>query len=917
MKNKLNQRVPVIWLLSLAIFAGVFLSCKDDYIYDNKKPPKDTVGDNIYDYMKEAGGFTNFLRLIDDLDYKEVLSKTGSKTLFAAKDDAFERFFKSNNIYNVKSYSDLSPAQKRCIMRNAMIDMSYTSEMLSNTIDESGVVVEGMALRRNSSGSFLDSISFVRDEVLFANPYWKRFSGKGLYLVDNEKTVPVVHFTQPNMTLRGITNNDFSIIFNGTPYAKNDIYVNGIPVIERDIVCQNGYIHVLKDLILPAKNMAQIIHDNGQTNLFNRLMNKFCMPVPGSEIIIDTQSKQTLSSKVYNYYNGVSADRPVITDSIYVKRYFNERNYTSDYKGNLLTNYGLLYYDPTDNGYNIDPYNKQTYMERDMGAMFVPTDQAMNEYFNSTKGSYLKDAYGTWDNIPTPILALFLKNHQKKSFINSLSHIWGEMNDESSFAMNVSSSHIVKSYQANNGVVYVTNEVYPPVDYQCVYGSVLTSSLTKVMNWGIQDKRLKFFYYLRSMENMYNLIIPTDEAFQNYRDPVSWARGGSNKEIWSFYYVPERNLVFADVYAATESGEKGALIKTLGPGDISAKLFEKDGSMSESNYKKSEQLLIHNRLRDIIDMHIVVGQKNGKNMSGYVDDGKTPFELSKEGAALKITGTGDNVIMTGGGDMEQNVAPASIVKNPSCLGRYDSDNGRTYFINKILHDPIKSVYMLMGEHPRCKAFFDLLKGNDKVFSFFQKDKEIVPIFSLKQMKDASGLGMVVNSFSNFRYTVFVPTEDALNQAFAKNDSLRTWEQIAQEENYDIKKKYTLYLLNFLKNHFMDNSIYINGNSLLAKENIYETASPVYGGKFHKLRVSSSGNDLVVESIKQEKKNENGKEEDVYTAIVRANVITGDGGLYNLMGRDYIVDKEDYTKAENIISSSRSVIHMIDKALQFK
>jgi len=898
MKYKLNHRMPVILFLSVAVFAGIFLtSCQDDYIYGREKPPKEVVGDNIYGYLKEAGGFTYFLRLIDDLNYGEVLSRTGSKTLFAAKDDAFERFFQSNNIYNAKKYDDLSPAQKRCLMRSCMIDMSYTSEMLSNTIYS-----EGMALRRVTASSFLDSISYIKDEVLFANPHWKRFSGKGLYLVDNEEPAPLVHFTHPNMITRGITGDDFSIIFNGTQYVKNDIYVNGIPVIQRDVVCQNGYIHILKELMLPAPNMAQIIRDNGQTNLFNKLMNKFCMPVPGTEIILDPKTKQTLSSKVYNYYNGLSPELPLIKDSIYVKRYFNEKTYSSDYNKNLLTNYGLLYYDPTDNGYSYTNGG----LEQDMGAMFVPTDQAMNEYLNSSKGGYLKDAYGTWDNIPTPILALFIKNHQKRSFIASLPHIWNEMNDEASFLMNVSKSQIVKSYQGNNGVVYVTNAVYPPVDYQCVYGSVLTSTLTKVMNWGIQDKRMKFYLYLRSMENMYNLIIPTDEALQNYRDPISWAKGGAARRIWAFYYEPERNLVFADIYKVNGSGEKGELEQTLGPGDISAKLFDEKGQIPDSKYGGSEQARIHNRLRDIIDMHIVVGQKDGKIMSGYVDDGKTPYERTKVGATLKIIGLNDNVLMTGGGDMEQNIAPATIVKNTSCLGRYDSDNGRTYFINKVLHDPVKSVYMLMDERSRgsdtkCKAFFDLLKGDDKVFSYFQKEKDIIPIFDLKKLlKTSSGLGMVVNFFNNFRYTVFVPTEEALQQAFAQNDSLRTWDQIAAEEDFATKKKYTLYLLNFLKNHFMDNSIFINGNAF--SNMFYETASPMRGGKFHKLKLSSNGANLVVENEK---------------GTVKANVITDSNGFYNLMGRDFIVDDEIYENAKNIISSSRSVIHMIDKALQFE
>ncbi len=51
-----------------------------------------------------------------------------------------------------------------------------------------------------------------------------------------------------------------------------------------------------------------------------------------------------------------------------------------------MTGYGELYFDPSDNSYSSNT---------DMGVMFAPTDAAMDEYINSSKGRYLKDAYGT------------------------------------------------------------------------------------------------------------------------------------------------------------------------------------------------------------------------------------------------------------------------------------------------------------------------------------------------------------------------------------------------------------------------------------------------------------------------------------------------------------------------------------------
>lgn len=296
-------------------------------------------------------------------------------------------------------------------------------------------------------------------------------------------------------------------------------------------------------------------------------------------------------------------------------------------------------------------------------------------------------------------------------------------------------------------------------------------------------------------------------------------------------------------------------------------------------------------------------------MTGYINDGSTQYALTKGGTTLKINGGGENVTMTGGGDIEQNVAPAEIFSNPG-TGRksiYDSDNGRTFFIDKVLQDPTKSVYTVLGEHNEYTMFFDLLKGNEVVFSYFQShgDKDVVPVFDLKKTTSSSGLGYVVNSFNNFRYTVFIPTEAALNKAFSEDEKLYKWDEIVAETDYDKKKEMTLYLLKFLKYHFMDNSAYISGKPINGMR--YETAARNESSKFHRLVINSDGSNMVIEceGIDQ-----------VTGQPIKANVVKT-AGLYNLMARDYIMEGSDYMTATTIAASSRSVIHLIDSVLKFE
>ena len=83
------------------------MSCKKDYLVPEGELPS-WLGESIYKELQQSsqleGTFNTYCKLIDDLGYTEVLSKTGSKTIFPANDEAFARFFAGgNNKFGVSS----------------------------------------------------------------------------------------------------------------------------------------------------------------------------------------------------------------------------------------------------------------------------------------------------------------------------------------------------------------------------------------------------------------------------------------------------------------------------------------------------------------------------------------------------------------------------------------------------------------------------------------------------------------------------------------------------------------------------------------------------------------------------------------------------------------------------------------------
>ena len=102
-KASLRYGLAAAFLLSVA---GWGTSCKDTYDLDEKLPSN--FGSNLMTYL-ERNNYENYSQLVKDLGYEEALSGVSLKTLFAADDDAFERFY-ANNSWGVHEHADLTTA---------------------------------------------------------------------------------------------------------------------------------------------------------------------------------------------------------------------------------------------------------------------------------------------------------------------------------------------------------------------------------------------------------------------------------------------------------------------------------------------------------------------------------------------------------------------------------------------------------------------------------------------------------------------------------------------------------------------------------------------------------------------------------------------------------------------------------------
>ncbi len=831
-------KIPII--LPIIVVGTLLLnSCKDDYDLDDTEP--EWLGESIYDYLNDDGNYTNFINLIDDLDYTEVLSKTGSKTLFVANDSAFDRFY-ADNEWDVSKYEDLTTSEKKLLLKFAMIDNAYLIETLANY--NNGSLVTGAALRRNSSVSETDYIPFVEGSDLPETSWWDNYRNNGLYMVEDATNLPIVHFLESSLANAGISDSDFELI-TGISRDEDDAHLFDDKVIERDITCKNGYIHILEDVLEPRKNIAQYLNENSNTQIFSKLLDRFCAPYYNAEL-----------TETYNEDESVTQ-----IDSIFEKVYFSDNDGATEYPTEKsISDELLLPFNPGRNTYS------SSVLQADMGAALVPTDDAMNEYFESGTGTILKDRYGTWDDVPDEIAIVLLNRHLRESFLESVPALFDQLTDAENSSIPASEDDITNTYVGVNGVVYEINQVYSPDDYVSVYGPVLFSEKTKVFKWAILQN--DFRLYLNSLVSTYSMFVPTDDYFKDYIDPIAYAK--DVKVAMKYWYSDEDGTVYATVYNYDET------TNTVGD---SVNIIE-------------DEDFIANRLLDLLETHIVIGD---------VESG-SQYYFTKDGNALKVDGSGTSLTVQAGDDIKKDVV-ASVVDD----GVYTQENGTTYFIDKPLQTPLESVYKVLKETDEFSEFFTLLDGFDSDDPIFLKESNFY------------GMDYNISFFNTYNYTVYVPTNDAIQTAIA-DSVIHDWNYIDAITDDDLRQTEIDSLERFLRYHFQDNSIYIGGDDV---DDLYQTATiknddsesyfSTYQNKYYRLGVVGGSSSITLTT-------ETGE---------TANVIT-DNGLYNIMARDYIFSDNPQAYAEadgtgsgddfissSITTSSMAVIHQIDNILSFK
>lgn len=843
------------WAIGLSLiichltFSASLTSCSEK---DELMDQPSWLGNSIYERLYDEGNYQYTLRLIDDLGQKEVLSKTGSKTLFVASDETYEQFFRQNT-WGVHKYDDLTVAQKKLLFNSSMVNNAYLVELLSNV--SGNPPLQGQCMRRETAASVFDSVARCYPTEMPNTEFWARYKDHkdGIVLLRDNTSKPMIHFLPMFMRRNHITDNDLSILTNGVSTSASDSWVNGKKLIETDITCKNGYIQKVDGLATAADNMAEIIHSHANMSRFASLLDRFCAPY-----------YDDAATKEYNrLYNN--------EDSVFTLKYFSSTSnlggYGSSQGGELLTDPdgntvdAYLGFDPGWSQYMYANTSGRD-LHYDAGALLVPRNDAL-DYWWEHDGKPLQDMYGAWENVPMKVLVKMLDINLIRTFTETVPSKFKNIVDNTTkVPIGITREHVDSCFMGCNGVVYLINRVFTPASYSSVsFPALINEQTMNVIYWAIEH--LDFEPYLNSMDSYYSFIIPTNTAMLRYVDPCTY--GNSTSVLYEFYYDTDRKTVRAHCYSY----------------DLTTDEIIDDGK--ELNDATDAQ--VQNRLRDMLDNLIIVGN---------IEDGHTYYR-TKGGSVIRVDKAGQPGVMSIAGGLQ--IEKGQPVTVTTIYDQTTNGNGKSYVVEETM--PMgsrRSLYSILNGRENCTRFFDLLLNGGAANTLLKA-----------RMSSYTCADYNCSLFDAYNYTVYVPTDSEMEKLH-NNGWLPDWtdyenlsaEQFGGDESL-LKQARTIVanrILNFLKYHIQDNSVFISGEPIVNVKYETSTLNPL-NNRFFSLTVNADDDELTIED---------------QVGNVR-KVLKGDN--YNLIGREYWIQNAQNANNTQLYNASDVVVHQIDGPLFYQ
>lgn len=295
----------------LALFAltvSLLFACKEEEKFDKYQRP-DWLAGKIFTQLEDSVIFTTFAECLRLTGYDTIINTSGSYTIFAPNNTAFDLFFQENPDYN--SVSDIPLSELKDIVKYHIVQNPWTKAQL-RSLDVWGWIDPTDETNDKPRGFKRETLLFDKDikygtrivgrageeDVILTDtlnsPWYRRVA------TDSRKFAPI--FFKEYFDIYDLSTSDYTFYYGRSFEDNSDIFYHSAKVIGNEIFAENGFIYNIDRVVLPAKNAYQILqteYPDKSYSKFLSIVNRFpnfdyndqkTFDQPGAELGLDVDS---------------------------------------------------------------------------------------------------------------------------------------------------------------------------------------------------------------------------------------------------------------------------------------------------------------------------------------------------------------------------------------------------------------------------------------------------------------------------------------------------------------------------------------------------------------------------------------------------------------------------------------------------
>lgn len=367
-------------LFLLIVLGGAIQGCQRDLEDLEKYQPQDWLKGKIFSQIEAEDDLMYFIRCLERTGYDTILNTSGSYTVFAPTDAAFETFFQEHNEY--KDVEDIPLEELIPIVEYQMIFDAW-SMVQFQMLDYDGWVDPANKLQEPRAYKY----KTIYQPAHRAFP--ARYSG-GKYMIadENESNRSMVAYTNSNkyspvffseyFNVHDILVSDFDFYFNRA-FEPGYLYY-GAARFNEEIPAENGFIYKTDRVVLPKETGLEIMENEHEGYTFTAFLD-----------LVNEFSEFSFNNEATNEQAGIELGLDI--DSLYNLNYPElVFNIHSELTGNIKNFQNTL---------------------REHHGLIVPEDQAFETFINE----YITSGWGDIKQLPLEIKRVIVNSHMTENAI--------------------------------------------------------------------------------------------------------------------------------------------------------------------------------------------------------------------------------------------------------------------------------------------------------------------------------------------------------------------------------------------------------------------------------------------------------------------------------------------------------------------